>query len=76
MAASTRVTIAGYDPVNIQPWAYSVIATTTVLSLGITGLRLLSRRLRKQGLWWDDWLIIFAQVSLLSTRLSESPFET
>lgn len=63
MATTTpTITLPGYDPVTIQPWLCRVIIAMTLLALFATGLRILSRHIKKQGLWWDDWMIIFSQV--------------
>jgi hypothetical protein len=48
----------------MQPWTVSVVAAMTVLEVVAVALRLLSRRLKGQGLWWDDYLIIFSLVCL------------
>ncbi|KAK4459324.1 hypothetical protein QBC42DRAFT_312104 [Cladorrhinum samala] len=50
----------GYDPDNLQPWTVQVVTSMTVLALVCVALRLFSRHLKGQKLWWDDWLIIFS----------------
>ncbi|EOO00993.1 putative integral membrane protein [Phaeoacremonium minimum UCRPA7] len=52
--------IKGYDPNNLQPWTVEVVVSMTVLAVISVGLRLLSRHLKAQQLWWDDWMIIFS----------------
>ncbi|KAJ9148526.1 Integral membrane protein [Pleurostoma richardsiae] len=52
--------LSGYDPDTIQPWTVGVVVSMTVLALLSVGLRLLSRHLKAQQLWWDDWMIIFS----------------
>lgn len=54
--------LKGYDPHNIQPWTVQVVASMTVLAVVSVGLRILSRRLKAQKLWWDDWMIMFSMV--------------
>lgn len=54
--------IKGYDPDNLQPWTVQVVASMTVLAACCVGLRLLSRHLKGQKLWWDDYLIMFSMV--------------
>ncbi|KAK4165536.1 hypothetical protein QBC43DRAFT_234787 [Cladorrhinum sp. PSN259] len=52
--------INGYDPDNLQPWTVEVVTSMTVLAVVCVGLRLFSRHLKGQKLWWDDWLLIFS----------------
>ncbi|KND95322.1 hypothetical protein TOPH_00002 [Tolypocladium ophioglossoides CBS 100239] len=52
--------LPGYDPDNLQPWSVQVIASATVLAVVAVALRLLSRRLKRQQLWWDDGMIVFS----------------
>jgi hypothetical protein len=54
--------LKGYDPNDLQPWTVQVVTSMTVLSVVCVGLRLFSRYLKGQKLWWDDWLIIFSMV--------------
>lgn len=55
--------LPGYDPDSLQPWTVAVVVSVTVLALLAIGLRLLSRRLNRQPLWWDDKMIVFSMVS-------------
>lgn len=55
--------LPGFDPQNIQPWTVEVVVCMTVLALASVGLRLFSRHLKAQQLWWDDYIIIFSMVS-------------
>ena len=64
MADSVLPGIPGYDPHNIQPWTVEVMASVTVLAVVSVALRLYSRYLKGQKLWWDDYMIIFSQVCL------------
>ncbi|KAM0723493.1 hypothetical protein Q7P37_000480 [Cladosporium fusiforme] len=52
--------IPGYDPHNIQPWTVAVVVSMTILALVSVALRLVSRRIKGQNLWWDDYMIIFS----------------
>lgn len=54
--------LPGYDPDNIQPWTVQVVASMTVLAVVSVGLRLVSRHIMGQKLWWDDWMILFSMV--------------
>ncbi|KAF4988418.1 hypothetical protein FDECE_15059 [Fusarium decemcellulare] len=54
--------LPGFDPHNIQPWTVEVVVSMTVLALASVGLRLYSRHLKAQSLWWDDYAIIFSMV--------------
>lgn len=58
--------LPGFDPDNIQPWTVQVVASMTVLAVVAVGLRLVSRHIMGQKLWWDDWMIIFSMVRTLS----------
>lgn len=59
--------LPGYDPHNIQPWIMQVVIIMTVLALASVCLRLVSRHLKGQKLWWDDWVILFSMVSGIPT---------
>ncbi|KAI6779238.1 uncharacterized protein J7T54_007765 [Emericellopsis cladophorae] len=52
--------LPGFDPDNLQPWTIQVVVSVTVLALCSTVLRVVSRRLNSQKLWWDDWMILFS----------------
>ena len=54
--------LPGFDPDNLQPWIVEVVSAVTALSVVSVGLRLVSRHIMGQKLWWDDWMIIFSQV--------------
>lgn len=56
--------LPGYNSDNLQPWTVQVVASVTVLAVVAVALRLLSRRLKQQQLWWDDRMIIFSVVGL------------
>ncbi|GAB1314742.1 PTH11-type G-protein coupled receptor protein [Madurella fahalii] len=52
--------IPGYDPHDLQPWTVQVVVSVTVLATVAVGLRLLSRRINGQALWWDDYMILWS----------------
>ncbi|KAH7248689.1 uncharacterized protein BKA55DRAFT_512808 [Fusarium redolens] len=52
--------LPGFDKHNIQPWTVEVVVSMTVLALVSCGLRLYSRHLKAQKLWWDDYVILFS----------------
>ncbi|KAJ4421066.1 hypothetical protein N0V82_003970 [Gnomoniopsis sp. IMI 355080] len=45
---------------SLQPWLIAVVASLAALSAVFVGLRLTSRRLMQQKLWWDDWFIMIS----------------
>ncbi|KAM0242058.1 hypothetical protein ACHAP5_007456 [Fusarium lateritium] len=52
--------LPGFNKHNIQPWTVEVVVSMTVLALASCALRLYSRHLKAQKLWWDDYVILFA----------------
>ena len=54
------------EAVNVQASVLALWALTVI----IVCLRFIARRLSKAGLWYDDWLIVPATVSILSTNNS------
>lgn len=75
MADSVLPGIPGYNPHNLQPWTVEVVVSVTVLATVTVLLRLLSRHIKAQKLWWDDYMIIFSLVCsprTLASRLSPS----
>jgi len=54
--------LPGFNSRNIQPWTVSVVVSMTILALLSVGLRLMSRRIKAQPLWWDDYMIVFSMV--------------
>lgn len=69
MAESQLPGLPGFDKHNIQPWTVEVVVSMTVLALVSCGLRLYSRHLKAQKLWWDDYVILFSMVSYLGTAV-------
>ena len=62
MSKSQLPGLPGFDADTLQPWIVQVVVGMTVLTLVCVGLRLLSRRLKGQRLWWDDWMLLFSMV--------------
>ncbi|KAM0563171.1 hypothetical protein ACHAPJ_000887 [Fusarium lateritium] len=52
--------LPGFDKNSIQPWTVEVVVSMTVLALVSCALRLYSRHLKAQKLWWDDYVILFS----------------
>ena len=63
MTQSQLPGLPGFNPDNIQPWTVSVVVSMTILALTSVGVRLVSRRIKGQPLWWDDYMILFSMVS-------------
>ncbi|EPE10560.1 integral membrane protein [Ophiostoma piceae UAMH 11346] len=59
-SASVLPGLKGYNPDNLQPWTVGVVASVTVLATVSVIMRLVCRRLNRQTLWWDDYMIIFS----------------
>lgn len=55
--------VPNYDPAQMRRWALVVASVMSFLAAVAICLRLLCRRIRKQPLWWDDYLIMFSMVS-------------
>lgn len=60
-----------YSPAGMRVWIVLCVSFTTTLSIIVVGLRILSRRIRKQPLWWDDYLIMFSMVTSPSSSLQK-----
>lgn len=58
------VTLKGYDRVTVQPWLERVLVAMALFGLGTTCLRVYSRHLNRQSLWWDDCLAIFGMARI------------
>ncbi|KAK1992845.1 integral membrane protein [Colletotrichum falcatum] len=54
--------LPGYDSQNLQPWIVQVVVSVTVLAVVSVALRLYSRQVKGQQLWWDDYLIVWSMV--------------
>lgn len=61
--------LPGFDKQNIQPWTVEVVVSMTVLALVSCALRLYSRHLKAQKLWWDDYVILFAMVRTFLSQI-------
>ena len=66
MSESVLPGLPGFNTDNLQPWTVSVVVSMTILALASVGLRLISRRIKGQPLWWDDYMILFSMVSYQS----------
>lgn len=55
---------------GMQGWAIRVIIGMTILSVVTVTVRIISRRMRRQKLWWDDWLCIISMVSQITYSTS------
>ena len=53
-----------------QPMMIGIFTTFFILPGIAVGLRILSRRLTRLSLWWDDWLILMAMVRVKSMRFA------
>ena len=76
MAQSQLPGLPGFNPDNIQPWTVSVVVSMTILALTSVGVRLISRRIKGQPLWWDDYMILFSMVSNATMERYEDSNET
>lgn len=47
---------------TLQPWLEKILVGMSAFALLATCLRICSRRLNKQRLWWDDWLAVLSMV--------------
>ncbi|TDZ17046.1 Satratoxin biosynthesis SC1 cluster protein 4 [Colletotrichum orbiculare MAFF 240422] len=54
--------LPGYNSQNIQPWTVEVVVSVTVLALAAVVLRIVSRHIKAQKLWWDDYFIIWSML--------------
>lgn len=54
--------VPNYTPAQMRTWALVVASVMSFLAATSIVLRLLSRRIRQQKLWWDDKLIMFSMV--------------
>ncbi|KOS23296.1 hypothetical protein ESCO_003405 [Escovopsis weberi] len=61
--------LPGYSPENLQPWMLTVNFSITGVATLILLLRIASRRIRQQRLWWDDYTIIFSLVWLYGIHM-------
>lgn len=66
MAELEGVYVSGvphYGPKGMRAWIIVVVTWMMTLACVSIILRVLSRRVRKQKLWWDDYLVMFSMVS-------------
>ncbi|KAF3768837.1 hypothetical protein M406DRAFT_239568, partial [Cryphonectria parasitica EP155] len=45
---------------GMRSWLIGVVSSVAILATLLVGLRLISRRLAHQNLWWDDWVILLS----------------
>jgi hypothetical protein len=50
------------SPGAMRRWLILVVSWMTTLAILSIALRLICRRIRKQKLWWDDYMIMFSMV--------------
>lgn len=55
--------LPGFHPYDLQPWLMAVAIVSSVLGTVSTILRLLSRCMNSQKLWWDDYMMVFSGVN-------------
>lgn len=53
-----------------QSWLVGVVVSMTILSVVFVVLRLVSRRMAQQKLWWDDWTILVSLVRDIPTSMA------
>lgn len=51
-----------YSPDGMRKWIILCVSWMSVLSITAVSLRFYSRHLKRQKLWWDDYLIAFSMV--------------
>lgn len=59
----TRPDALNLPAMERRRWLISIICCIGVVAILFVALRLFSRRLMRQKIWWDDYLIIFALVN-------------
>lgn len=50
------------EQTSLQQWLERIIVAMALLALLATSLRIGSRRLNGQALWWDDWFAVLNMV--------------
>lgn len=58
---------------ELQSWLISVLAAMVILSTVAFTLRIVSRRVESQSLWWDDALILISTVRCALLLLAYEP---
>lgn len=66
------------DGDSLRPWMARVLVSMTLLTILATALRIWSRRLNHQSLWWDDWLAMFnlVRTNVLPHICGQGPLST
>ncbi|KAJ6781831.1 hypothetical protein PWT90_08777 [Aphanocladium album] len=54
--------VPNYPPKQMRIWALTVASVMSFLAFVSISIRLISRRIRAQPLWWDDYMIMFSMV--------------
>lgn len=54
-----------FEPAAMRKWMIATASWTTAVAICFVLLRLLSRHIRKQRLWWDDQLLLISMVSCM-----------
>lgn len=54
--------VPSYPPKQMRVWALSVASVMSFLAFVSISMRLISRHIRAQPLWWDDYIIMFSMV--------------
>ncbi|KAK2592588.1 hypothetical protein QQS21_009695 [Conoideocrella luteorostrata] len=65
MAQEDKANVAGvpsYSPKKMRDWALVIASVMSFLAGLSIVLRYFSRRIRKQPLWWDDYMIAFSML--------------
>lgn len=56
--------VPSYSPKKMRDWALIIASVMSFLAGLSIVLRYISRRIRKQPLWWDDYMIAFSMVKI------------
>lgn len=70
MVQEDKANVAGvpsYSPKTMRDWALVVASVMSFLAGLSIVLRYLSRRIRKQPFWWDDYMIAFSMVRSIAS---------
>lgn len=62
--------VPNYTPAQMRRWALVVSSMMTFLAVSSIFVRLISRRIRQQKLWLDDYMIMFSMVRSCIHHLS------
>lgn len=62
MEATEQGPGAGLPVMERRRWLINIICSSVFVAIIFVALRLFSRRLMRQKIWWDDYFIVFAMV--------------